>query len=329
MKKTAIILAMTGILTACGGGGGSGAGTPTPTATLNGANQQTVAQDTATTAFMPMQGAQVLGGAVVTDESVVFAIAREQLGKLSTYVADAKASPLMGGAVASMMVSCSTGSLTVAVNDADGNNQLSAGDSLTVSSNSCVMPSGSITGTMAFQVNSLSGTSTTNYSMGATLTFGNFTVTDSGRQFAVSANGSLTVSFSTTAANTWTESVSTPSLTVAGSYSGVTRTRTLANYSATASRVPAGGSYTTNYTLSGAVTSTALADKTFLFDTTTTFVKNGIDAYPTSGVMVITGANNGKLRVTALNNAQVTLELDGDGNGSYETTNTVNWSVLY
>lgn len=321
---------MAGLLSACGGGGGSGgASSPTPTATLSGTNQQTVAQDTAASAFMPMQGAQVLGGAVVTDESVVFAIAREQLGKLSGYVADAKASPLMGGAVTSLTVSCSTGSLTVAVNDADSNNQLSAGDSLTVSSNSCVMPSGSVTGTMGFQINSLSGTSTTNYSMGATLTFGNFTVTDSVRQFAVSANGSLAVSFSTTAVNNWTETVSTPSLTVAGSYLGVTRTRTLANYSATATRVPAVGSYTTSYTLSGAVTSTALADKTFLFDTTTTFVKNGIDAYPTSGVMVITGANNGKLRVTALNNTQVTLELDGDGNGVYDPASTVNWSALY
>jgi hypothetical protein len=324
-------LASAALLTACGGGGGdSGASSPTPTATLSGANQETVAQDTAATAFMPMQGAQVLGGAAVTDDGVVFAIAREQLGKLSTYMAQAKSENLMGAAVASLTVSCSSGSLTVAVTDADNNSQISAGDSLTVTSNTCVMPSGTVSGTLGFQINSLSGTSTTNYSMGATMSFGNFTVTDTVRQFTVSANGSLTVNFNTTAVHTWTETVSTPSMTVSGSYLGMTRSRTLSNYSASATRAPhANYTYQTRYTLSGAVTTSALGNQTFLFATTTEFVKNGIDAYPSSGEMLITGANNGKLKVTAMDNTQVNLALDADGNGTYDSPVTVSWSALY
>jgi len=328
MKKTAIILAMAGLLTACGGGGGGSASAPTATATLSGANQTTVAQDTAASSFMPMQGAQMVAGAAITDESVVFALAREQMGKLSDYMAQAKANSMMGGAVASTTVTCPTsGSLTVSVTDADGSGTVSAGDSLNISFSSCVVPSGSLTGTLDFAVNSLSATSATNYTMGMTLTFGAFTV--NAPQFTASANGSLSINLTKTATYAWTETVSSPSLTVSGTYMGVTRTRTLANYSATATRVPdATYTYTTSYILSGAVTSTALNNQTFLFATNTAFVKHGIDYYPGMGQMVITGANSSKLRVTAISNTQATLELDATGGGTYGAPTTVNWSDL-
>lgn len=230
--------------------------------------------------------------------------------------------------MASASVTCQTsGTLTVSVTDADNSNTVSAGDSLVVSFNSCTVPTGTVSGTLSFAINTFGASSSTNYSMGMTLTFGNFTVT--GTQVAASANGSLSVNLTHTGTYAWTETVSTPSLTVSGSFMGATRTRTLSNYSATATRTPnATSTYTTSYSFSGAVQSSALGNQTFLFATGTPFVKNGSEYYPSSGNMVITGANNSKLRLTGISNTQATLELDASGSGTYGAPVTVNWSDI-
>jgi hypothetical protein len=52
------------------------------------------------------------------------------------------------------------------------------------------------------------------------------------------------------------------------------------------------------------------------------------DDYPSSGVMVITGAANSQLKLTALSNTQVRQELDANGDGTYESSTTVNWNTL-
>ena len=88
MKLLAIALSSS-VLVACGGGGGgtSTAPLPTaPTAVLNSSNQNVAAEDAASTAFMPMLGAQTLTGAQTTDDTVLFSIAREQMAKLPAYV---------------------------------------------------------------------------------------------------------------------------------------------------------------------------------------------------------------------------------------------------
>lgn len=344
MKLFAVVFS-TSVLVACGGGGGGDAssggasGSTTtgattnvaPVATLNSSNQNFAAQDAASTAFMPLSGAQTLTGAQTTDESVLFSIARDQMDKLPTYMADAKANSTLTGVVQSQTVSCqSGGSLTVSVNDADNNGILSAGDNLTIVSNSCVLSSGTVTGSLGFVINTLSNyqsSSSTNYSLGVTMNYGKFTVTSSG--LVASIDGSLSLAASASGVNTLRETISTPSLIISGSYGGVTRSRSLTSYSSTATRTPdATYNYLTSYSINGTVTSSALSTQSISFVTSTPFVRRPADAYPSSGVMVITGASNSKLRITTLNNTQVRQDLDANGDDIYESTSTVFWNSL-
>lgn len=333
MKLLAIALSSS-VLVACGGGGGgtSTAPLPTaPTAVLNSSNQNVAAEDAASTAFMPMLGAQTLTGAQTTDETALFSIAREQMAKLPAYMADAKAESALTGVVQSQTAACPLGgSLTVSVNDADNNGVLSAGDSLTIVSNSCVVSAGTTTGSLGFVINAVAGNyqspTSTNYTLGVTMNFGNFTVTTPG--LVASVNGSLSLTAAANGVNTLDETISTPSLTMAGTYGGVTRSRSLTNYSATASRVPTASSYQTSYSIDATLTSTGLSSQAISVATTTAFVRQSTDVYPSSGVMLLTDSSNAKLKLTALSNTQVKEELDANGDGLYESNTTVNWTSL-
>lgn len=329
MKSLAVALS-TVMLVACGGGGGGS--TPpvaTPSATLNSSNQTIAAQDAASTAYMPLMGAQMLTGAQTLDEGVLFTFARNQLDKLPSYLAAAKGHSALTGAVQSQTYSCTYGgTITVSVSDADNNNDVSAGDSVTVTANNCVESEGTLTGSLGFGIHSVTGTfGSTSYSGSLTMTFNSFTVSSS--QFSANANGSLTLSVNASGVNNVSASVSTSSLSVSGTYAGVTRSRSLTNYSATSTRTPDSTyGYVTSYTLNGTLTSSALASQAISFATTTPFVSLSSDYYPSSGVMVITGAANSKVKVSALSNSQVKLELDANGDDVYEGNTTLNWNTL-
>lgn len=334
MKYFAVVLS-TSVLAACGGGGGGGASTGsttptmTPTAVLNRSNQNLASQDTSTTSFMPLMGAQLLTGSQSMDESVLFNIARVQMDKLSTYIASAKANSTLIGVVQSQTVACSNGgSSTVSGNDADNNGIVSAGDSVTITSNNCTEAAGTLSGSLGFVINSASGTfNSSNFSAGMTMSFGNFSVASS--QFSANVNGNLTFSITANGVNTTSATVSTPSLAVSGTYAGVTRTRSLANYSATFARTPNPTyTYVTSYILNGFLTSSSLSSQAISFSTPTPMVTRYTDYYPSSGVLLITGASNSKIRLTVLSNTQVREELDANGDDTYESSTTANWNTL-
>ena len=62
--------------------------------------------------------------------------------------------------------------------------------------------------------------------------------------------------------------------------------------------------------------------------TRTPFVQLQSEAYPHVGVLEATGTKGSKLVMTTLSNTQVQLDLDADGNGTYENTTTVAWNTL-
>ena len=68
--------------------------------------------------------------------------------------------------------------------------------------------------------------------------------------------------------------------------------------------------------------------KSVRIETPTPFVRNNSQFYPSSGSALITGAAGAKVRVTAINATTVTIDLDADGNGSYETTVIKLWSEM-
>jgi hypothetical protein len=87
--------------------------------------------------------------------------------------------------------------------------------------------------------------------------------------------------------------------------------------------------YTDNWSYT--VASTLLAGAVDV-DTTQTVEGNEFYKYPDAGQLVITGANNSKVRVTVdaggvgYASDTVTVETDADGDGTYEDSETVTWS---
>ena len=81
------------------------------------------------------------------------------------------------------------------------------------------------------------------------------------------------------------------------------------------------------YTLSAAGTldSTEL-DGVIQYSTPVTFAGEGFD-YPSSGSMLIQGLDSAA-RLTAVDNVNVTIEIDVDGDGTYDETLELTWAEL-
>jgi hypothetical protein len=335
--KLAIGVVAASVLAACGGGGG-GSATATPgsagssanLAALSASNQTVASQDVASTSFSLFSSSQVALGAASTSDSALYAAAFAHLDRLPTYLNDARANATATGAVQSASYSCTSGgSFTVSVSDADTSGTVSAGDSVGINFVSCNDGSGALTGSLSFRVNTLTGTyGAVPSSLSVTMSFGNLSAAS--LSYSASLNGNITVSGAKTGVNALSQSISTTSLVASATYAGVTRTRSLTNYSATETRTPdASYTYLSRYSLTGTLTSSGFAGtQAVTFSTPAVLIRRAADYAPYTGVVMIGGANNSAIRMTALSAAQVQVDLDANGDGTYETSSVVNWNTL-
>lgn len=336
LKNTAIVLVAAGLLSACGGGGGSGGGSSAgPAAPISAANQTTVAQDAVATSFQLFDSSAkspMSAAAEAPDESALMQLAWAEMAKLPSYLANAP--KVIGGAIASVSANCANGgTVVITANDADDSGEgVTTGDSVSIAFNSCVTGSQTANGSLGFVVNSVTGTyGTYPYAGQMTMSFGNLAL--SGPGYSLGANGNVTLSTAVNGVNSISESISAPSLTVSATYAGVTRSRSLNGYVLVHDRVPdATYTYLDSYEGGGMVTgSNTLASVTVTFSTpnATRFIRRAADVYPYTGQMTLTGMNNTKLRITAQDNQYVTLEVDANGDGTYESsTPNVLWSTI-
>ena len=65
----------------------------------------------------------------------------------------------------------------------------------------------------------------------------------------------------------------------------------------------------------------------FSFQTTTPFGGNSSDEYPSSGVLLVQGAGS-SVRMTVLSNVTVHLDIDTDGNGTFDFQRDVPWTTI-
>lgn len=79
--------------------------------------------------------------------------------------------------------------------------------------------------------------------------------------------------------------------------------------------------------LNGAFTASSIGGR-IIVATVQPVTQLGTDAYPSSGQLTVTGAAGTWLRVTALSATQVQLELDANGDGTYEGSGVFTWSTL-
>lgn len=311
----ALTLALAASLTACGGGGGSsgdGGVTPAGVLAITADNADNVARAAAVgTSMGPL--AATLGQGMVSPTGFSQVVVQQARRAHALLLRQAQTDRR---AEASAVLPCSvSGSLSVVFTDGNGNGVLdAAGESIAVVANSCNDGSGVMKGSFGVALSRYSNQQNFAFEFG----FTGFTMTDAtgtaridgAMQVDVVAGTSLTISAS--------------SLSASATVAGVAHSVGLNDFRVALADQ---GDRVTEQ-IRGTFVLGDYANQTVTLSTPTTLVQLYADDYPSSGVLQVAGAGGSVLRLQALNNTQALVSVDAQGDGSFETNKTVNWSDL-
>jgi hypothetical protein len=355
MRTILAVLISSTVLAACGGGGGSSGGTSTPLLVINASNQQSVGRATATASTALVGVGDGVGNANSTTGGTASAksVTRSAAGLPGNSIAgmalylghtlaganDAQRTALSAGrtggtsrslAIAPTTVNCDvSGTLTLSMVDADNSGTATAGDSMTLSFSNCKdSATDSINGSMTIALGSVSvnnGLVTFNGS----LAMNALSVVEGGRTSTM--NGGLSMSFAEVSTTQTQANLTVASSGLSASVSG-SQTDAVSfdagfalNVTEVLSSTP-GGVDTSTATFNGSFSTTAIGGRVQL-ETPTALLQWSSDTYPRAGVLKVTGSSSA-LRLTVLDATNVRLELDGNLDGTYETTTDVPWTTL-
>jgi hypothetical protein len=343
--KRSLIAAVLGAvgLVACGGGGSGSVATPAaaaPTVTITASNQGTVTRATIDSGqalgqsrpFGTASGtaAQSIGSAPMALRTGVLQsmVQRGLVAAFGPRRSAGIASAARPAATTSSTDPCSvSGSITTTLNDADNSQSLSSGDALSLTFNQCRESSTDVvSGGMIFTIGSVTSALTSNVQFSGSLAFVQLSTTN-GTQL-----GNIQGSVGVTAAITSTSfqlslTVGASALTVANSAPGYLDTIVYEpgmqlTVTATDGAVPQ-----SDVTLNGSFTASSIGGR-ILVSTVLPIRQLDSDANPSSGQVVVTGATGTQLRITALSATSVQLELDANGDGTYERSGVFVWDTL-
>ena len=331
MKSSLSILASAALLAtlaACGGGGGDAPSQPGGgKGTITSANQDQVVRASVSAGLSVSMAQNRAGGASpasVADRSHALgtvmqrAIAAAQGSRKG--IASATAHPAVS---ASDTQPCGvSGTLTVTIDDHDANNALSSGDVIAVSFAQCKdSATSSINGAISI---TLAGTPTATQ-FTASANFQDIAVVQDGVTSTIAGN--VTVSENDTALDTLTTlSVGSGGLTAATASSGYNDSVSFASgFVIQTDEATSGAS--TSVSLSGTLSAQSLGGS-ITISTPQALVQLSSDNYPSAGQVIVTGASGSAVRATVLDKTQVQVDLDANGDGTYESTATVAWTSL-
>jgi hypothetical protein len=321
------------VLVACGGGGGgggsSGGNSPTATAVvITSSNSQALAAEAlaassntdAGGAASLVTGVQIDGGATGFNAALLGATARKLVSMVPA------ASALATGVTTSQTQACASGgSLTVTVNSSGGST-IAAGDSYQFTANGCTESFGGATEVMN---GSMTITFLTAYdpasavypkTLSIRMVSQNFSITSGGQTEAFS--GDVTLTLTEASATSFTMSITANSLsTKLGTHSV-----TLTNYSVTAQETSSGTVITMSATVETSNSRLGSAPVSYQV-TTVTPITVSSSGVVTAGSIKVTG-NGSSLLLTVLSADTFTLQVDSNGDGTYESTSTVTRSQL-
>lgn len=327
MKKGICATAVAVLLGACGGGGG-GAGTggsvllPAPVAIQItpdnakpvGAHATDSVQNTgaAQGSTSLITGVQVEAGGGSGSASML-----SLAGVVRTLASRAAGPALASGIEVTEACDGGRGSMTVSGSVADGS-RLAPGDSITIRASQCSIGSDTIDGAMSIAVTGGQMSSPLSYPFRIVLALvaSDLSLTSGG--VTSTSNGDVTLDWSGTSDTEQTLLASGSSLANGTNAGGVWRSATWRNYSQS---IRLGGAEVTS-TLSADVESDSRQLGTgggrYGVTTPTPLRWSTVTGLPVAGVILVSGAADSRLKLTFAP-AGATLEVDADGNGSYES----------
>jgi hypothetical protein len=250
-------------------------------------------------------------------------------GLVSQMDAKLRAGPSMAtGVTSSDTQTCSvSGNFVATLDDSNANNQLDAGDKLTVVLNNCNAGKGTVSGTLGLTINALTGDLTTPvYKLDTSAAFGSIkTVGSTDSQVMDGTTRMVIESKSDTYKQT---SVSTDSFKITGSLGGVAYSRVFTNYTSVHLHqvlMYVGASETMNVT--GALTSSFLNGK--IVDITTPATVGYTVDKLNYGMLDVAGAFNSKARLALDVSSRAAISLDADGDGKFEASTPAIWSTVH
>ena len=326
-------------LAGCGGGGDSTPATAAPTVTITATNQGTVTRAIIDggQAFGLSQpfaatggaGAQSIGSAPMALRTGVLqsVVQRGLVAAFGSRHSVSIASATRPAATSSSTDPCSvSGSITTTVSDTDNSQSLSRGDALTLTFNQCQDASDDVvSGVMIFTIGSVtSGQSNVQFS--GSLAFEQLSAS-SGTRLA-NIQGSVGVAATITSTSFQIAlTVGANALTVTSSATGYLDTIVYEPGMQVTVTATDGAVTQSDVTLNGSFTASSIGGRVVVA-TVLPLRQLGTDAYPSSGQVVVTGASGTHLRVTALSSTSVQLELDANGDGTYERSAVFAWDSI-
>jgi hypothetical protein len=328
MRNSLSLLVLSSILVACGGGGSDGPATPNPgpapaaKATLNEANYIAVAQESLSSSNFLADASTLAVGAEINNADVLVRFGQVEAGKLSVRLAGKQA--LVTGVASTSIEQCAGGGKMETVeNDINGNGQPNAGDSVSLTATNCVFQGSTLNGGLTLLVNSFSGNADAPpFSAKMTLMFTNLTAKSAAA--SSTANGTMVLSLGVPTSNSSNVSLTSTQFTSTATYGATTYSRSLNDYTVA---VDLNGTSSTTKA-AGTLTSSAFDSKSVLIATPVPFVRQLSQTRPSSGRATATGLNGAVVQVTAISATQVKIDLDANGDGTFEATVTKLWSDL-
>jgi len=230
-------------------------------------------------------------------------------------------------------VACTNGgNAVVTFDDADNNGDLSASDTLTMRFNACVeVPGAAVNGQLTMSITSYTALPLlratgrmTMAGLGATTADGTVSV-DGTVGFDMAELDSnterMTITAQTPLTTTYSAGAQSTTVSLATGYQEINQTEHQV-------QLPGSNTLTGRNTLSfGGNLSAPVLGGQLGVATTSPLVQYDTDSYPRSGVVTVQGRGS-TLRMTVQSTSQVLLELDADGNGSFEHSSVVTWAWL-
>jgi len=324
------------LLAGCGGGGGGGGNEPLGNVDVTPANQDQLARAAAAaaqggfvSAALPVAGSGAQSSLSLAGAARAVIMRATRPSASSATIGRAQ----MQGVLAPSQEPCLvSGSVTFTLDDRDNSGVASVGDVLTAVFNACSDVANETTsGTLAVTLNAIAVSPRLSFTADATMTALTLTLPGHSARY----DGGVTMSYAEASATLATTRVLVGNqLVVHATTANYSDTFTLraghtidSTYDAAALPTGANQPGLTTTTANGTVESAA-AGGYVAVTTLAPMLQYDVDTSPRSGHLDVAG-KNGSLQLTVLPAGQVRIDLDANGDRTFEQTKTVDWDWIF